>query len=105
MKKEYKKRRNIERATSFKVQYVSYLNDANEVLYREFSNIKSLSQWVARNDNDNTFGIFIINTLALIDDIWEPFTTIGKIIITLSDLETIVRDLRDDGFKSSTENN
>lgn len=91
---KFTKRRNIERATSFKVLYVCYLDDGNKIIEREFKSVKSMSQWISRNDNDNTLGIFIVNTLALIDNTWEPFTTIGKKTITLSDLETIIKNIR-----------
>ena len=102
MNREYKKRRNIERATTFKVRHICYLDDGKKVLEREFQSNKSMSQWIARNDNESTYGIIVINTLALIDGVWEPFTTIGKKTVTLSDLETIVKNLRED-YKSSNE--
>lgn len=94
--KIFERRRNIERATLFKVRYILLLEDAKKIVEREFKCNKSMQQWIARNDNDTTFGIVIVNTLALIDDIWEPFTTIGRKTVTLSDLENIVRNLRED---------
>lgn len=94
--KEYKRRRNIERATLYKVEYYFYLSDDHTVESREFNSSKSLSQWVDRNDNDNTIGLFILRKLALIDDAWEPYTAIGKKNITLSDLKSIVRNLGED---------
>lgn len=99
--KHYTPRRNIERATSFRVDYICYLDDSRKVLTREFSSTKSLEQWVARNDNDTTLGILVLKRRALINDIWEPYTTIGKKTITLSDLKHIVRDLEDDALKPS----
>lgn len=99
--KQYTPRRNIERATRFRVDYVCYLDDAREVVNREFSNTKSLEQWVARNDNDSTLGILILKRQALICDVWEPYTTIGKKTITLHDLKNIVRDLEDETLKPS----
>lgn len=91
--KQLQKRRGIETATVFKVEYICYLHGDNTVLNREFQSDKSLSQWIARNDNDNTIGIMILRKLALIDDIWEPYTTIGKKTITLSDLKITVKNL------------
>lgn len=93
MGKAFKRRRNIERATSFKVQYLLFLEDDKSIKEREFNSLKSMSQWCTRND---TFDSMVIKTLALIDDDWEPFTTIGKKTVTLSDLENIVRNLRED---------
>ncbi len=93
MGKMFKPRRNIERATSFKVQY-TIIGETDEVKEREFDNIKSLRQWIDRNEG--RFDVLILNTLALIMDEWEPFTTIGKKTITLSDLQNIVNRLAED---------
>lgn len=87
------RRRNIERATRFKVEYLCYLNDDKIIEFREFNSAKSLNQWENRTDNDSTFGIMILRKLALIDDIWEPYATIGKKTLTLGDLKKIVYDL------------
>lgn len=89
----YTRRRNIERATLFKVQYVSCARGL-DLLERKFRSQKIMSQWIARNDK--LFAIFIVKMLALIDDIWDPFTTIGKKSITLSDLEFIEKNLREE---------
>lgn len=94
MKKELKPRRNIERATKFKVQYALCNGEAREIQEREFANLKSLRQWIDRNEQ--LFDVLIIKTLGLIRDEWEPFTTIGKKTISLSDLESIVRDLHEE---------
>lgn len=83
----------MEDATLFKVEYACYLDGDNRVEAREFKTAKSLTQWADRNDNDNTIGIFILRKLALIDGIWEPYTTIGKQTITLTDLKMVVKDL------------
>lgn len=96
---ELKRRRSIERATSFKVWYAEI--GENGTREREFANLKSLRQWIDRNEE--LFDVFVLKTLALIDGEWEPFTTIGKKTISLSDLEHIVRDLRDDYKPSETE--
>lgn len=89
----YTRRRNIERATLFKVQYVSCARGL-DLLERKFRSQKIMSQWIARNDK--ILAIFIVKMLALIDDIWDPFTTIGKKSITLSDLEFIEKNLREE---------
>lgn len=91
--KEFKKRIPIEDATKFRVEYNCYLHGENTLGYREFNSAKSLAQWADRNDNDNTLGILMLRKLALLGDHWEPYTTIGKKTITLSDLKIIVRDL------------
>lgn len=94
--KHLQKRRNIDKATSFKVEYVEYLNDRKHC-ERLFNNIKSLNQWIDRNDNGYTIGLCVTRKLALIDGTWEPFTTIGKKTITLSDLKFIVSELEVNG--------
>lgn len=91
--KEFKKRIPFEAATKFRVEYNCYLHGENTLGSREFNSAKSLAQWADRNDNDNTLGIIILRKLALLGDHWEPYTTIGKKTITLSDLKTIVKDL------------
>lgn len=88
--KSFQRRRNIERATLFKVEYHCYL-DKLKLDSREFNSVKALNQWADRNDN--TIGILIARKLALIDDVWEPFTAIGKKTVTLTELKGIVRDL------------
>lgn len=101
--KSFKPRRNIERSTKFKVQYSCYLNDEVTVHEREFNSLESMRQWIARNDNPGILGIMVLKTLALVMDEWEPFTTIGKKTITLSDLQTIVKDLIEDYKPSKVE--
>lgn len=103
MKKEYKKRRNIERATSFKVQYTDCLDVCNP-LEREFGKQKSMTQWIDRQDMCGDYEFMILKRLALIDDVWEPFAIIGKLSITLSDLENYVSRLREE-YKSSKPTN
>lgn len=99
--KQWTKRRNLERATLFRAEFICYLNTEANVEVREFNSIKSLNQWEDRNDNDNTIGIMVLRKLALIDDVWEPYTTIEKKTITLSDLKTIVRGLEGEHLNSS----
>lgn len=103
--KQFTPRRKIEQATRFRIKYVSYLNDPDKVLIREFSNTKSLEQWVDRNDNESTFGILVLKREALIGDTWEPYTTIGKKTITLSDLKRIVNDMESEYKKPSKSEN
>lgn len=95
MKKEYKRRRNIERATSFKVLYTDSM-DVTNPLEREFDSQKSMAQWISRQESGGNFGFMTLKRLALIDGIWEPFAIIGKLSITLSDLENHVNSLRED---------
>ncbi len=97
---KYKLRRNIERATAFKVVCAIIGSDEGNQ-EREFQNLKSMRQWIDRNGE--LFGLLVLNTLTLIDGEWEPFTTIGKKTITLSDLESIVRNLREDYKPSEIE--
>lgn len=91
--REFKKRIPFEQATKFRVEYVCYLHNDLPVQSRTFNSAASLAQWVTRNDNDNTFGIKVLRRLALLGDQWEPYTTIGRKTITLTDLRTIVKDL------------
>lgn len=84
--------RNIERATSFRLEYFNCTGDEVETKHRDFKSIKALAQWADRNDSD--LGFLEGRRLALIDEIWEPFTTIGKKTITLSALVKIVDDLK-----------
>ncbi|MFI3293981.1 MAG: hypothetical protein SNI70_10755 [Rikenellaceae bacterium] len=91
MRKKFERRRNIERATSFKAIYVNPSEDPNEHLEREFKSLKSMSQWIARGDDPFYFILF--GRLALIDDIWEAFDIIGKKCVTLSDLKQRITDL------------
>lgn len=89
--------RKIERAISFKVEYINYLDDS-KIESREFKSLKSLSQWVERND----YGRFLeLNRFALIDEVWEPYTIIGKTTVTLHTLKCIVKQLEDESFKTS----
>lgn len=97
-----KRRKNIERATSIMVQY-AVLEPEVDVKERLFNNYKSARQWII-DRNDGTLDFMVMRMLVLIDDEWEPFTTIGKKTITLSELETIVRDLRE-GYKPSKKEN
>lgn len=97
MMKIFERRRNIERATMFRVEYLSCIND-EKAEYRDFKTIKSLSQWVDRNGSDLAL---ILNRFALIDSAWEPYTTVGKKTLTISELKNIVRTL-EDAYKSST---
>ena len=92
--RELKRRRNIGRATKFKAKYVIIGDDAPGPLEREFDNLKSMRQWIDRNEE--SFDLMVVKTLALIYDEWEPFTTVGKKTVTLSDLYAIVRELRED---------
>ena len=103
MKTEYKRRRNIERATSFKVQYSDSLDVANP-LEREFDSQKSMAQWIGRQESSGNFGFMTLKRLALIDGIWEPFAIIGKLSITLSDLEDHANRLREE-YKHSKPTN
>lgn len=91
MKRVFKRIRNIERATSFRLEYFNCTGDKIESKNRDFKSIKALAQWVDRNDY---LGFVEQRRLALIDDIWEPFTTIGKKTITLSALVNIVDNLK-----------
>ncbi len=102
MTRKFKPRRNIERATMFKVQYAIVSGGPIEKSEREFGSLKSMRQWMDRNGE--ALGIVILKTLALIMDKWEPFTTIGKKTVTLSDLRAIVEDLSEDYNPSNTEN-
>lgn len=92
----FKRRRNIERATMFRIEYLSYIDDEKSE-YRDFKTAKSLNQWVDRNSSDIAL---MLNRFALIDDTWEPYTTIGKKNVTLSELKNEIRRLEDD-YKSS----
>lgn len=91
--KEFKRRRNIERATKYRVDYIVVAEKL--VMNREFDSHKSLMQWVERNIN-NSLGLLVGKNLALIDNIWEPYTVIGKKLITLFDLNQEVRLLSED---------
>lgn len=99
MMKECKRRRNIERATSFKVLYTDSL-DVSNPLEREFGSQKSMTQWIDRQESGGDYGYMTLKRLALIDGTWEPFAIIGRLSITLSDLEDQVRHLREE-FNSS----
>lgn len=95
MKNEiWKRKRNIERATSYRLEYCYCDGGEIEVEHRDFKSAKSLNQWADRNENGDNFAFLILKRLALIDEIWEPYTTIGKKNITLSDLVFIVEDLK-----------
>ena len=93
--KIFKKRRNIERATSFRLEYCYCTGDEVESESRDFKSFKALTQWASRNE-ECTLNMVLGRKLALIDGIWEPFTAIGKQNVTLSDLIYIV-----DGLKTS----
>ena len=93
MAKIFKRRRNFERATSFRLEYCYCTEVERETLHRDFKSFKALAQWESRNE-DCTFDMLIGNKLALIDGTWEPFTTIGKKNITRSDLIVLVDYLK-----------
>jgi len=97
--KTFKLRRNIERSTNFKVEYAMLSGDGIEPKDREFKSMQSLAQWVVRNEA--YLGFMEFRRLALIDDVWEPYTTIGKKAMTLSDMKSVVRGLEDDSYKQS----
>ncbi|MDR2806281.1 MAG: hypothetical protein LBB85_11735 [Dysgonamonadaceae bacterium] len=92
-------RKKIENSTRFKATYM--IIGEQSTSYREFASYKAMMQWVERNDR--VFDFFLINKYALINEAWEPFATIGKKNITLSDLKMIVKDLElcDKDFKPS----
>ena len=93
MKKIFKRRRNIERATSFRLEYYYCTGDTTEPGFRDFKTFKALAQWANRNE-ECTSNMVLGHKFALIDETWEPFTAIGKQNITLSDLMHIVEDLK-----------
>ena len=93
MEKIFKKRRNFEKATSFRLEYCYCTGDEIEPAYRDFKSVKALAQWESRS-RDSAWNMVTLKRLALIDETWEPFATIGKKNITLSDLINIVEDLK-----------
>lgn len=90
--KIFKRKRNIERATSYKLEYCFCKGGELKKEFRDFKSIKALAQWELRSGSYSDF--MAIKRLALIDEIWEPFATIGKKSVTLSDLICIVEDLK-----------
>ncbi|MCL2132216.1 MAG: hypothetical protein FWH36_07190 [Lentimicrobiaceae bacterium] len=81
----------IKEATQFSVDYCN-CNDYT-MHSRFFNSFKSMEQWVTRNDKLN---LMIIRRSAKINNEWDSITTIGKQILTLSQLKKIVRQLEDD---------
>lgn len=92
--KEFKRKIPIEKAASYRLEYMCYLRDEKQFEYRDFKSLKSLNQWEARNTDEFTIGILSLRKLALLGDEWVPFTTIGKKNITLNELLIIVEDLK-----------
>ena len=95
--KTFKKRKKLENATLFKVVY-----SAEDAFYeKDFTKRKTLDQWVARQSD---CGFFMpLQYQALIDDEWIAYTTIGKKTLTIQDLETIMKDLKEVYKTSKTE--
>lgn len=75
------------------------VHEGCEVVERVFKSAKTLAQWVDRNENGYDF--LECRRLALIDEVWEPYTTIGKKTLTLQELRSIVRTLEGEGIKVS----
>jgi hypothetical protein len=97
--KTLERRIKIEDSTRFKA---AYLIAGEKALHcREFASYKAMMQWIERNDQ--AFDFLLANKYALINERWEPFATIGKKNITLSDLKMIIKNLElsDKDFKPS----
>lgn len=92
------KLKTVKDATLFKVEYANCANIPYTIESREFGSIKSMEQWIVRND---FFEYLILQRHALIDNEWTPFTVIGKRIITLPELKRIVKELENDAYKVS----
>ena len=91
-----KKRIKVKDATQYKLLY----NDAFECSIKEraFEKLKSMEQWISRNDNLSTL---VLNRYALIDNQWYAFAIIGNKYLTVDELKTIVSNLEFDYYKSS----
>lgn len=59
---------------------------------REFKSLKSMNQWVDRNDTACDF--LLLARYAMIDNKWEWFDTVGNKNITLTELDYIVADAK-----------
>lgn len=71
-------------------------------LTRGFTSLKHLRQWQKRNDLDNSLWCFAHREYMLNDNgEWERFTVISNQIVRLSELEKLLKELKDVGFKSS----
>lgn len=69
---------------------------------RGFTSLKHLRQWQKRNDLDNSLWCFAHREYMLNDNgEWERFTVISNQIVRLSELEKLLKELKDEGFKSS----
>ncbi|MCL2328954.1 MAG: hypothetical protein FWC39_10660 [Bacteroidetes bacterium] len=86
-------KKSIKNATKFKVTYSDLNGEEITIKSKEFKSIKSMEQWIVRND---CLALFIHKRYALLDD-WEVFTTIGKNTLLLSELKRIVKQMEDMG--------
>lgn len=60
---------------------------------RNFGSLKSLRQWVKRNDPENNITCFGYREYVLVGDVWDRFTVIGKKVVTLSELQRMIQEL------------
>ncbi len=84
-------KKTIKNATKFKVAYSELNGGEITIKSKEFKSIKSMEQWIVRN---NCLAIFIHKRYAFLDD-WEVFTAIGKNTLLLSELKQIVKQMED----------
>lgn len=69
---------------------------------RNFTSLKHLRQWQKRNDLDNVLWCFAHREYILNDTgDYERFTVISNQIVRLSELEKLLKKLKNEGFKSS----
>lgn len=92
----------VEENIKFKIE-LDVLVPIPRTVTHKFTTLKHLRQWQKRNDVDSLLTCFAYREYLLNDKgKWERFIVIGKQIKTISELESIVRQLKNEGFNDLT---
>jgi len=60
---------------------------------RNFRSLKSMRQWIKRNDPEGNLTCLGYREYCLVGEVWERFTVIGKKVVSLSELLRIAQEL------------
>jgi hypothetical protein len=95
----------LNNAVRFRVFYVKCAISSTNALVREFRTLKSMNQWIDRNETK--FDFLLIARYAMIENKWEHFLTVGNKDITISELDKIItyekRTVIDFGLETKNE--
>jgi hypothetical protein len=81
----------MERIFKLEIEAVS---PVYRIVTRRFNSLKTMRQWLERNDLDNSLACLGYKEYILNGENWERFTIIGKRLVPFSELVKIVNELQ-----------